>query len=466
MKRILTACVLAVFTCVQGAPAQDELVLLSPHWEGVRTEFGEAFQQLYREETGRTVDLRWLDVGGASDILKYIRSEFRNKPDGIGVDLFFGGGTDPYGELKRSGMLAPYRVPEEILSALAPSIGGVPLYDQDYTWYAATMAGFGIMYNKVVLKRLGLPEPETWEDLARPEVFSWVGSADPRKSGSVHMAYEIILQAYGWERGWQIVTALGANVRGFSSNAAQTPKDVAVGEVAYGLVIDSYAWAQVRETGEDMIGYVMPEDLTVVNGDAVAILKGATNRQVAERFVRFVLSEAGQKLWILRKGEPDGPQKFDLEKFCVRPDLYPKIEGRTSVRLNPFTWRSAFVYDAAKGSARWGVINDLIGTMVIDPHDRLAAAWKQTISDGNPAAALPALAEAPVGEDEALRLVREGQWRDAAFRNRMLSQWAALARQKYGSGDAASGVIRNLPALTALALVVTMVIYMRRRSSR
>lgn len=455
--------ILILLLMAGAAFPEDQLVLISPHWEGVRTEFGNAFKKRYQADTGRQADLKWLDVGGASDILKFIRSEFKSKPEGIGVDLFFGGGTDPYVELKKLGILAPYRVREEVLRELSPTIGGVPLYDPDFTWYAATMAGFGIIYNKVILKRLGLPEPRTWEDLARPEVFSWVGSADPRKSGSVHMAYEIILQAYGWERGWRIITALGANVRGFSGYASQTPKDVTLGEVAYGLSIDSYAWAQVTEVGEEMIGYVMPEDLTVVNGDAIALLKGAPHREVAVRFIEFVLSEEGQKLWILRQGEPDGPQGYELGKFSVLPGLYAKIEGRTSVRLNPFAWNSDFVYDADKGGRRWTLFNDLMGTMIIEPQGLLARAWKRAIEAGEAEEILDRLAEMPLSEAEAEALIAGGRWQEAEFRNRTQSEWATLARQKYGSEEGGGSILRNLPILLALVLGTGTFVYLRRR---
>ena len=457
-------CVLTIALLASSVAAQDELVLLSPHWEGIRIEFGEGFKARYKRETGRDVDLKWLDVGGTSDILKFIRSEFRNKPDGIGIDLFFGGGTDPYTELKRLGLLESYRVPDAILREIAPTIGGVPLYDaDDYTWYAVTMAGFGIIYNKVVLKRLGLPEPKTWEELTSPALFTWVGSADPRKSGSVHMAYEIILQAYGWERGWQIITALGANVRSFTAGANQTPKDVAVGEVAYGLAIDSYAWSQVREAGEDKIGFVMPEDLTVVNGDAVAILTGAPNRRIAEKFISFALSEDGQKLLMLNKGEPDGPQQFELDKFSVMPALYPKVVGRSPVRLNPFEWKSDFVYDAVKGSGRWGIVNDLIGALIIDPREALASARKKSIKANTTEADLGQLTIAPVSETQVDLLVAEGKWRDAEYRNRAINEWASLARERYRSEGYQVSVVRNFPALFALAVVIMMVFYMRRR---
>jgi len=461
---IYTVLILAVLLSTNAVHAQDSMVLLSPHWEGIRIEFGNAFQTHYKQETGRDVDLKWLDVGGTSDILKFIRSEFKNKPDGIGIDIFFGGGTDPYTELKRLGLLAPYQMPDDILQAIPATISGVPLYDDEYTWYTVMLAGFGIIYNKIVLQRLGLPEPATWEDLTRPELFTWVGSADPRKSGSVHMAYEIILQAYGWEHGWRIIAALGANVRGFSGYASQTPKDVAVGEVAYGLAIDSYAWAQVKEAGEDKIGYAMPEDLTVINGDAIAILKGAPNRAIAEQFLRFILSEEAQKLLMLHQGEPDGPQQFGLDRFSVLPGLYPKIKERTSVRLNPFEWKSEFVYDATKGSQRWGIVNDLMGALIIEPHGDMAKAWKKAIKEGNTDTLLQRISEMPVSEEEAQRLATEGRWGDAEYRNRTIGEWASQAREKYYAGNKAMGLVRNLPLVASLVLGIIMVAYMRRRS--
>lgn len=457
-------CALCCLFYAAAARAQDELVLVTPHWEGIRIEFTSAFKAHYKAETDREVDLKWLDVGGTSDILKFIRSEFKSKPEGIGIDLFFGGGIDPYDELKKLDLLAPYQVPDQILTTLKPDIGGVPLYDPDYTWYAATMAGFGIIYNKEILKRLNLPEPRTWEDLTDPRLFTWVGSADPRKSGSVHVMYEIILQAYGWERGWQIITALGANVRGFSSAAAQTPKDVAIGEVAYGLAIDSYAWQQVKEAGEDMIGFVMPQDLTVVSGDAIAIIKGSANRAVAERFIRFVLSEQGQKLWMLRQGEPDGPQQFELGKFSVLPGLYTKIMDRTPVKLNPFEWKTEFRYDAQKGSARWNMVNDLIGVFIIDSHSRLSATWRQAIQDEQTGTRISQITAIPIDEGEATGFMESGQWRDPTFRNGTLNAWAAHARERYDSESYVSSILRNMPAILAAILGIIMIIYIRRRS--
>ncbi|MBN2093340.1 extracellular solute-binding protein [candidate division KSB1 bacterium] len=426
-------------------------------------EFQHAFEKHYFQKYKRTVEFTWLDIGGASDILRFIRSEFKNKPDGIGIDLFFGGGIEPYDELKREELSLPYPLPDSLLVAIPSDINGIPLYDQDFHWYAATLAGFGIMYNKLALKKLGLPEPTTWEDLMRPEVYSWVGSADPRKSGSIHATFEIILQGYGWEKGWQVIVALGANTRSFTAYGAQTPKNVSQGEVAYGLTMDSFAWAQVQTYGEEMIGFVMPSDLTIITGDGICLLKGAPNLAVAREFMNFMFSKTGQKIWILKKGEPDGPQQFDLAKFSVLPALYPEIKGRTAVQMNPFEWKSNFIYNATKGAIRWGIVNDLIGTFVIEPHRDLRNVWRRAMKAGNTDSVLKYLSQIPITEDEADSLSQGDQWRDPVFRNEKLNQWTHLVNQRYRASSKIRKLARNSFAILLIITGIGTGIYMSRR---
>ena len=413
----------------------DQLVLMSPHSDEIQNEFESAFVALYQKATGRDVQVEWLDIGGGtSSILRYIKSEFGRSAEGIGIDIFFGGGIDPFVDLAERGLCHPYRLPDAALQRLPAQIGGVPLYDSAYQWYGATLSGFGIVYNRRVLEILNLPVPQTWADLGAPELFSWVGSGDPRKSGSVHMAYELILQAYGWEKGWEVMTALGANVRNFGQGGSYAPKEVAVGEVAYGLSIDFYAWAQVEEVGDEYIGFVMPDNLTIVNPDGIAILKGAPNLEVAQAFLEFVMSDAGQKLWFLKKGSPGGPVHKQLNRFTVLPGLYTRYRDEAAVTLNPFEWHSDLMYDAERGSGRWRVLNDLIGVMIIDSHRALQAAWKDAMKDGVSAAERRALSAVPVSEGEALTLAQT--WGDAEVRNRTIAAWTDFARDKYGTRDA------------------------------
>jgi ABC-type Fe3+ transport system substrate-binding protein len=443
----------------------DKLQVISPHWEGIRYEFERAFKDHYEKDTGRKIDLEWLDVGGTSETLRFIESVYKNKPKGIGIDVFFGGGYDPYLALKKAQLLDPYVLPKPLLDKIPQQLVGVPLYDPDYTWYGATLSGFGIVYNRLVLDLAKLPVLKTWEELASPRAFGWVGSADPRKSGSVHMMYEIILQSYGWEKGWRIITALAANVRGFTNSASQTPKDVALGEVAYGLSIDFYAWAQVKEAGSDKIGFFMPENLTIITPDAIAILKGAPNLEAARAFVRFVMSEEGQKLWLLVQKAAGGPQRYELSRFSVLPSLYSATLQNSAVQLNPFTWRSEFAFDPKVSAERWSIVNDLIGALMIDQKHLLTRAWKKAIATGSLSEAeWHRLAAMPISETEASAFAKK--WKDAKFRNQKLNEWTRFARTKYLHGIKPPIIPNEWYSLSSFTLLsLGLILYGRKKRS-
>ena len=52
--------------------ADDTLVIISPHNEAIRHEFNLGFRAWYKAKTGRTVFLDWRNVGGTSDIARYL----------------------------------------------------------------------------------------------------------------------------------------------------------------------------------------------------------------------------------------------------------------------------------------------------------------------------------------------------------------------------------------------------------
>jgi ABC-type Fe3+ transport system substrate-binding protein len=433
------------------AQSDAELVIISPHWEGILKEYEAAFSAHYLETYGETVTVDLLDVGGTSDVIKYIDSAYGATPEGIGIDLFWGGGVDPFIAAKEKGQLQEYVVSDEVLSKIPSTIAGVPMYDPDHTWYGSALSGFGIIYNKALLELEGLPVPETWEDLTDPQLKGWVGSADPRHSGSTHMMYEIMLQAYGWEEGVKLATLMGANIRTFPSSSSSVPKSVGAGDVAYGLAIDFYAWSEVSKVGADKIGYVMPSGLTVINPDSIAILKGAPNLVVAQRFVEYVLSEEGQKLWMLDKGAEGGPTDYMLGRMCVLPSLFDELADVTIVPINPFEVESSLNYDADLGSIRWSLVNDLIGSTVIDSHEDLVAAWSEIIATESALTeagitstkieeAKDKLGEAPLSMEDALKAAES--WSDAEIRNEYISEWHNYALEKYESATGLAAAAR------------------------
>ena len=442
----LSVVILALFTSLVGAQRvgaqENELVIVSSHWEGIKREFEWGFNA-YRRSLGESpVTFRWLDLGGTSDILRFIKGEFAHTPNSIGIDLFFGGGTDPYIELAALDLLQPCPLAEEVLVGLPADINGFPLRDLDGRWYAASLSTFGLLYNKRVLSLMGLPTPRSWQDLASPAVRSWVSFADPRKSGTAHAVVEIILQAYGWDAGWRVLRGIGRNARSFTSSSSQVPKEVAVGEAAYGFLLDSYGRDALKTFGDENLGYLIPDEHAPFTGDAIAMLKGAPHQAIATQFISFVLSDAGQRLFLAKRGTVGGPLTFELGKLSVRPQLYETLGDDSTIPNRPFATLGDFRYNMVMASQRYAVVNDLVGACVID-----AELSKEAPCSGKKCAERDA---PPITEKEAIDLA--DTWNDPVVRQRQVGVWRADCLGKRVSSA-------SLPyGLLSLVLIVVVVL--------
>ncbi|NLW49334.1 MAG: ABC transporter substrate-binding protein [Candidatus Brocadiaceae bacterium] len=407
-----------------------KLVIVTPHAEAIRREFARAFAEWTAETRGFLTDIEWLDPGGTTTAIQWVEDQFESRPGGIEVDIFFGGGSDPFLRFSQLGLLHRCSLPAEVLAPIPQSHAGTEVYDAGQLWFGACLSGFGILYNKAVLGVLGLPEPREWADLGRPGFFSWVAGADPRQSGSIHMAFEIILQAYGWETGWRNVMRMCANCRSFSRGASDVPLDVSAGEAACGMAIDTYGLRAVAEAGEDRMAFCLPQALTVINPDGIGVLKGAPDAELAELFVGFVLSEHGQRIWMQRAGTPGGPARYGLYRLPVMRGLVERYRQYAAVGMDPYEFESGVEFDLDKKNRRWGILNALIGACIIDVHTELAAAWRvlRDLPEGDPR--VRALLEPPISEDDLLRMA-EDRWGDAAFRADMVARWSQEAKTRY-----------------------------------
>jgi ABC-type Fe3+ transport system substrate-binding protein len=418
----------AVLTC----HGTREVIIASPHWEGIQFEFGRAFREFHREQTGEDVRVRWRDLGGTSQIEKAINASYQANPATCHIDIFFGGGIDPFQNQKARGQLHPFRLPDEILQAVPRSLGGFPIVDPDYMFYGAALSSFGILENRRVTEFVGLPAAREWLDLTDPQLFGWVSSSDPRKSGSVHMIYEIILQAYGWEQGWAVIYQMSGNVKSFLQNSAAPTKEVSMGEAAYAVSIDINGMTQQAFLGPENVRFRVPAGVSVINPDGIAIMRGAPNLEVAQMFVTFVMSRRGQLLWMRPTGHPDGAERFGITRMGILPELYEDDLADLLVPLNPFEVQESFTYNSAIGSARWGVLNDLIGQSVIDVHSHLRRAWKAILD-------LPEEQRGPLLEEFSRPLITEEEamevakfWRtDRVRAGRLANRWMDEAVQRY-----------------------------------
>ena len=378
-------------------------IIYTPHNEQIRAEFGRGFAAWHQRSFGEPAEVVWNTPGGTSEIRRILEANAEaalraGRPIGGNADLVFGGGSYEYGQLKRElsvevaagepGSRRTGRILEKPSFDAAwleetygeNMVGDQPLHDPDGYWFGCALSGFGIVYNRDLLARRGLPEPREWADLADARLAGAVTLVNPSQSGSVTTALEAIIQRLGWEQGWQIIHRMAANARSVASSAPKVPLDVSAGDSAAGPCIDFYGRYQaqaIRDAGDpDRLGYIDPQGQTVIDPDPIALLANAPNRETAERFIRFVLSDEGQALWQFeaktRAPGELGPERFELRRMPVRRDFIKRFHGQFLDDVDPFALASA-VKDPDKNARAF--IAPLFSAQCADRRDELARAW-------------------------------------------------------------------------------------------
>ncbi len=248
----------------QAAPERSDLalVVITPHNEAIRSEFGRGFRQWYRARTGKTVRVDWRVIGGTSDITRFLESEyiasFKNYWTGrldrpwsaeiqagfsnpklpasapavvrearqeflasdvsCGIDLFFGGGSYDFIRQAAAGRLVPAHLLQTHPdwfgeTAIPQSFSGEVYWDRQGLWFGNVLSTYGILYNRDSLARLGLDHPpERWSDLKDPRYAGEIALSDPTKSSSMAKAFENLIQQRIQQRRAELKSAAGGTM--------------------------------------------------------------------------------------------------------------------------------------------------------------------------------------------------------------------------------------------------------------
>jgi spermidine/putrescine-binding protein len=233
----------------------------------------------------------------------------------------------------------------------------------------------------------------------------------------------------GWARGMGLLRQIAANARLFVDSGSSPSAIVGNGDVAASMVIDFYARATIEQLGEDRMGYVEPANATAINPDPIALVKGAEHRETAIHFIQFVLSEEGQKLWIVRAGAPGGPTQTSLRRLPIRRSVYEHPEN-FSDNVNPFVSASQFNTSNSRKKT-FGFLGDLMQFSMMDVLDDLRETRRVILASPHAAELDAKLGIFPFDQAEALRRADQYQHASAVRRMALQRQWTDEFRDEY-----------------------------------
>lgn len=267
-----------------------KLVIYSPNSEGLINATIPAFEEKY----GVTVELI---QAGTGELFTKLESE----KDSPVADVIFGGG---YAQYSMSTDLF-----EEYVSSENDNV--IPEYSNETGYYTPyTLDGSVLVVNPDLVGDL---EITSYEDLLNPELKGKIASGDAANSSSAFAQLTNMLLAKGGyesDEAWQYVEDLYTNIDGkISSSSSNVYKTVADGEMAVGLSYEDPVAKLINDGGNVEIVY--PEEGVVFLPASAAIIKGTSNRENAEKFIDFIISQEIQN--VLATTTTNRPVREDVE---------------------------------------------------------------------------------------------------------------------------------------------------------
>jgi len=171
------------------------------------------------------------------------------------------------------------------------------------------------------------------------------------------------------EGGWKILTLMAANAEVYSGSA-DVRDGVIRGEIAVGITIDFYGYT--AKFVNPKCEYIIPKGETIVNGDPIALVKGAKNPKAAQAFIAWVLTE-GQEVWYPTINRmPSNPKVFETPRGKNRTDLYEAYQATLKTKGIAFNDTLALMYER--------VMQWYFKATLVEVNDRLKEAWIKLLS--------------------------------------------------------------------------------------
>lgn len=273
------------------------------------------------------------------------------------VDLFLVGEPSIFNSLCEDGVLRSIDLPE-LLDVVKKLPRGFTGYSSkgSLCWLGIGLGVYGFIVNKNFLERYGLPQPSSWANLTSPKYASVLNEGRflisfplPSKSGTARTTVIGLLQRYGWENGWRILTVIGA-LSSFVTSSERARDDAATGVVGLAPAYIGYGLQAENISGGRAI-FVSPRGETILYVSPVAVAIGTKHPVEAQAFILWLLGPEGQKLMVEKFGYLPALEVTGLEAMARRARealtnaMNYSTEFESSVREAVVTYFEASIAD-------------------------------------------------------------------------------------------------------------------------
>jgi iron(III) transport system substrate-binding protein len=205
-------------------------------------------------------------------------------------DVWHGSIADGYAAAKDEGLLEPYSPP---IAAQIPD----RVKDKDGAWTGVYVSALSFCSNRRVLDELGVPLPESWQDLLNPKLKGQIALAHPATSGTAFMALWTVVSLYhsDVDKAFDYFKKLHNNILQYPKTGSAPGMMAGRGEVAT-AIISSYDCILFNEQGMQDLVLSFPSEGTGYEIGGVAIVKGATHLEAAKKYLAWALSAEAQEI--------------------------------------------------------------------------------------------------------------------------------------------------------------------------
>jgi iron(III) transport system substrate-binding protein len=318
---IIAALAVALFAAPALAQKTELLV-----YTALETDQIKAYEEAFKK-ANPNIDVKWV-----RDSTGVITSKLLAEKANPQADIVFGVSASSLAVFDNEGMLQPY-APKGLdkVSAKYRDAKNPP------AWVGMDVYGAAICFNTVEAQKLGLPKPETWQDLTKPVYKGRVVMPNPASSGTGYLDVAGWIQMWGEADAWKFMDALHQNIAQYTHSGSKPCRQAGAGEFPIGVSFE-YRAVMTKKSGAP-IDIIFPTEGLGWDLESSGILKTTKKAEAAKALMDWMVTPEAMALYsknfaVLAVPGIAKPLEFvpaDYEQRLVKNDFAWSAKNRDKI---------------------------------------------------------------------------------------------------------------------------------------